>query len=192
MEFTTEQIQYNNNNDFNKLIDIFNNTISNKKIEQVYLQSGSSFESALEELLNISSKLSILKEEIESNSKETEQSVIDKEKDIQNIVNKNSNLSANENTKKQKTKKKKKKKKNSNSSNNKTPRYMRINSPERPKTTKPYVVLSPQQLKQKKREEHQQKLELQRQQEIELKKQQDEENLGTNFFRSKNQKFGVL
>ena len=54
---------------------------------------------------------------------------------------------------------------------------MRINSPERPKTTKPYVVLSPQQLKQKKREEHQQKLELQRQQEIELKKQKDEEEL---------------
>ena len=54
---------------------------------------------------------------------------------------------------------------------------MRINSPERPETTAPYVVLSPQQLKQKKREEHQQKLELQRQQEIELKKQKDEEEL---------------
>ena len=172
MEFTTQQIQYNN--DFNKLIDIFNNTISNKKIEQVYLQSGNSFESALEELLNMSSNLSILKKEIEGNSKQTEQIVTDKKKDNQNCVNENSNLSTNENTTK---KKKKKKKKKSNSSSNKTPRYMRINSPERPKATAPYIVLSPQQLKQKKREEHQQKLELKRQQEIELKKQKDEEEL---------------
>lgn len=172
MEFTTQQSQYNR--DYNKLIEIFNNTISNKKIEQVYLQSGNNFESALEELLNISANLSLLKGDIENNSNKTEKVVSSKEEGIQNVVNNTPSLSANKDTKKRK-----KKKKNASSRKNKPPRYMRINSPERPNPTKPYVALSPKQLKQKKREEHKQKLERQRQKEMEMKKQKDEESLAS-------------
>ena len=192
MEFTivnnttnesSKQVHYNN--DYNKLIDIFNNnSISKKQIEKIYLESGNNFENSLEQLLDISSKLALVKSEIDKdknnkdNTTNLKQAInTNEEKDdsvfMRNNISSSVLNSDNNNVRKKKKKKKKKKKTNSN------PRYMRINSPERAKQRTPYIVLSPDQMKQKRREEQLKQLEIKRLEEVERKRKEDENALAS-------------
>ena len=192
MEFTivnnttnesSKQVHYNN--DYNKLIDIFNNnSISKKQIEKIYLESGNNFENSLEQLLDISSKLALVKSEIDKdknnkdNTTNLKQAInTNEEKDdsvfMRNNISSSVLNSDNNNVRKKKKKKKKKKKTNSN------PRYMRINSPERAKQRTPYIVLSPDQMKQKRREEQLKQLEIKRLEEVERKRKEDEDALAS-------------
>ena len=128
MEFTivnnatnesSKQVHYNN--DYNKLIDIFNNnSISKKQIEKIYLESGNNFENSLEQLLDISSKLALVKSEIDKdknnkdNTTNLKQAInTNEEKDdsvfMRNNISSSVLNSDNNNVRKKKKKKKKKK-----------------------------------------------------------------------------------
>ena len=91
-----------------------------------------------------------LKQSINTNE-EKDDSVFIRNNISSSVLNSDNN---NNNVRKKKKKKKKKKKTNSN------PRYMRINSPERAQQRTPYIVLSPYQMKQKRREEKLKQLEI--------------------------------
>ena len=153
------------NNDYNKLIDIFGKNISPKKIEQVYIQAGDSFEVALEKLLDISSKLAVLKNQTDDDN--------DKNNDVKGTNNKA--LGSCNNTVVSKKKRKKKKKKTNRKESDNIPRYMRINSPKKAAKRDPYVVLSPAQLREKKKQDHLAKVEAERLRKEEIKKKLEEQ-----------------
>ena len=159
-----------NNNDYNKLIGIFGKNISPKKIEQVYIQTGNNFEAALEKLLDISSKLALLKTQIDDDNV--------KKKDVKDANNKAlGSCENNNNTLVSKKKRKKKKKKKNRKESDNVPRYMRINSPKRVEKRAPYVALSPAQLKEKKKQEHLAKVQAERLRKEEVKKKLEEEKI---------------
>ena len=137
----------------------------------MYIQTSNNFEAALEKLLDISSKLALLKTQIDDDNV--------KKKDVKDVNNKALGSCENNNNtlvSKKKQKEEKKKKKNRKESDN-VPRYMRINSPKRVEKRAPYVALSPAQLKEKKKQEHLAKVQAERLRKEEVKKKLEEEKL---------------